>query len=175
MESQAVIITGSSGSGKSSLAKALQEALLPSIWLRFSFDSVIYSLPESVLEQCNLHNNWSGVDGKALFRGALGCLRSLIDCGNNVIFDVVLSKPEDVDHLSRALQGVDVLSAHLRCDWAEIESRTLERGDRTLEEAEWSYRQAVTFSPEALEFDTTNQAPDAIAKVLSARLALQNR
>jgi len=91
-----IIISGSSGTGKTSVVESLQEMLLPEVWLKFSFDSIIYSLPGSTLEQCNLHNNWSGVDGRALYAGSIACLRSLVEAGNSVIFDVVLSSEKQV-------------------------------------------------------------------------------
>ncbi|MDC0276478.1 chloramphenicol phosphotransferase CPT family protein [Verrucomicrobiales bacterium] len=87
MPPQVIIISGPSSSGKTTLTKALQEKLPPSIWLNFSFDTVIYSLPPNVLDRCNVKDDWSDVDGKALISGTLAALRALVDNGNRVIFD----------------------------------------------------------------------------------------
>ncbi len=92
MPATTIIICGPSGAGKTSLAKAVQEALLPAMWLAISVDSIFYSLPESVVERCNLKNDWSGVDASAICSGALACLQALVQTGNRVIFDAVVTK-----------------------------------------------------------------------------------
>ena len=134
-----IILTSSSGAGKTSLAQALQEELLPSVWLHFSLDTIIYSLPKSVLERCNKQNDWSGVDAGALYAGALSCLTSLIHSGNNIIFDMVLTNENQASQLQLALSGTDYHSFHLHSDWETIKDRTIKRADRTLEEAKQLY------------------------------------
>ncbi|MBK1791934.1 phosphotransferase-like protein [Persicirhabdus sediminis] len=40
MTPSVIVIYGASSSGKTCLAKAIQEELLPSVWLSFSLDSI---------------------------------------------------------------------------------------------------------------------------------------
>ena len=51
LSSKLILLEGPSGSGKTSLANALQESLLPVMWLSFSMDTLIYTLPPSVLHR----------------------------------------------------------------------------------------------------------------------------
>ena len=45
---QIICLNGTSSSGKTAIAKELQ-ALLPKVYLNFSIDSILYSLPPSAL------------------------------------------------------------------------------------------------------------------------------
>lgn len=169
MTPKVILITGPSGAGKTSLVKALQETLLPSVWLSFSVDSIIYSLPESTLNRCNLHHDWSGVDGGALYRGVFSCLRALVDSGSNVIFDIVLTSPKRAEALLAQLVGVEVRTIGLECSWSEIERRTLARADRTLEEARLSFEKSPGLLKHDFVIDTTALSPGQIAEQLLPR------
>lgn len=164
--SRAIILTGPSGSGKTSLAKALQEALLPSVWLAFSVDSIVYSLPGSVLERCNQRNDWTGVDGNAIFSGALACLRALTSTGNPVIFDLVVTSGKTAEQLVAAAEDADPFMVGLTCTWKEIKRRTLARGDRTVEEAVFSFSHADGHLSPHLEIDTTYLTPQQAAALV---------
>jgi chloramphenicol 3-O phosphotransferase len=161
--SKLIILEGPSGSGKSSLSSALQESLLPLIWLSFSMDTLIYTLPPSVLHRCNTANDWSGVDGKAIGDAALRCLRALVECGNNVIFDLCIPSRQYADAFQSAVQDLSPVMVGVRCDWQEIERRTLQRGDRSLEEAERTFKQQHAFQSYDLVIDTTAIHPEAAA------------
>jgi chloramphenicol 3-O phosphotransferase len=163
MPPRTIVISGPSGSGKSSLARAIQEAMLPVVWLAISVDTIIYSLPPSILERCNTKNDWTGVDGKAMFSAALQCLRVLVESGNLVIFDVVVTSERTAGELMEQLSDLDPLVVGLHCTWDEIRKRTLARGDRTLEEAEFSFRTAHDRLKCDLVIDTTHLSPDEAA------------
>jgi len=169
--SRVIIISGSSGTGKTSVVDVLQEMLLPEVWLKFSFDSIIYSLPGSVLEQCNLHNNWSGVNGKALYAGSIACLRSLVETGNNVIFDVALSNDKQVNELEATLRTIEVESFHIEAEWAEIQKRTLARGDRTLEEADRSFKNNFPYSCDSITLNSTELSSIDLSRIISSKLS----
>lgn len=161
--SQLIILEGPSGSGKSSLSCALQEALLPKIWLSFSMDTLIYTLPPSVLHRCNTLNDWSGVDGRAIGAAALRCLRVLIECGNNVIFDLCLPSRPYADVFQSEIKDLSPVVVGVRCAWQEIERRTLDRADRTIEEAERTFKNQHAFQRYDLVIDTTELSPEAAA------------
>ena len=161
--SKLIILEGPSGSGKSSLSSALQESLLPQIWLSFSMDTLIYTLPPSVLHRCNTANDWSGVDGRALGSAALRCLRALVECGNNVIFDLCIPNHQYADAFQSDIQDLSPVQVGVRCDWLEIERRTLLRADRSIAEAERTFKHQHSFQSYDFIIDTTAIGPDAAA------------
>lgn len=164
--SRAIILCGPSGSGKTTLAKVLQEMLLPSVWLAFSVDSIVYSLPGSVLERCNQSNDWKGVDGNALFSGALGCLRALTANGNSVIFDAVVTSDGAAEQLVTETADANPFVVALTCPWSELKRRTLARDDRTIGEAAFSFNHAAGHLRYHLEINTAHLAPQEAAAAL---------
>src|SRR4030095_6738086 len=153
-----VVITGSSGVGKSTLARALQERLLPDRWLHFSVDTIFYCLPRSVVLRADQQNDWSLVDSRAIVSAAYACTRTLLDLGHRVIFDAVILTENGAKELLRAFDGLDPLLVELTCSWNEIERRTIARGDRTLAEAEHGYRNAGGYLKADHVFDSGNKS-----------------
>lgn len=168
-----VVIVGGSSTGKSSLARALQEELLPAQWLHFSLDSVLSCLPQSILGRANLENEWSEIDTNAIARAAHGCLHALLDQGHNVLFDCVVMTDR------RALQMLLALERHapalvsLTCDWEETERRTIAREDRTIAEARRGFEISGMGLSADYSFDTTLSSPAEIARELTPLLAAQ--
>jgi len=163
---QVVAITGSSGVGKSTLAKALQEELLPQQWLHFSVDSVFYCLPKSIIHQVDLHNNHSAIDSTAIVGSAYACARTLLDEGHQVIFDAVILSDKGANDLRRAFEAYQCVFVELTCSWEEIARRTLERNDRTLAEAEHGFRNASGHLDVHHTLDTSRSTPEQLAKEL---------
>ena len=170
MQRKLVVITGSSGVGKSTLARALQEELLPDHWLHFSVDSLFYCLPRSVVLRVDQQNDWSLVDSRAIVSAAYACTRTLLDLGHRVIFDAVIVAENGAKELLRAFDGLDPLLVELTCSWNEIERRTIARGDRTLAEAEHGYRNAGGHLKADHVFDSSNESAEQIAAQLAARV-----
>lgn len=170
MQRNLIVITGSSGVGKSTLAHALQEELLPDHWLHFSVDSIFYCLPRSVVLRVDQHNDWSLVDSRAIVRAAYACTRTLLDLGHRVILDVVIVAENGAREMLRAFDGLDPLLVELTCSWDEIKRRTLARGDRTLAEAEHGYRNAGGHLRADHAFDSSNESARQIATQLAARM-----
>lgn len=166
----AIVICGASSSGKTSLARSLQELLLPDVWLTFAVDDIIYRLPPSVLHRCNHENDWEGVDGSAIFEGAAGSLRALLDAGNRVIFDVVVSNSKDADCIQAALTGVETFTVELKCDLAILEQRASGRGDRTIEETQRSSRSSRTHANSDFTCDTSGHTPNQLASMVLAAI-----
>ena len=165
-----IVITGSSGVGKSTLARALQEALLPDQWLHFSVDSIFYCLPLSIVERVDQQNDHASVDSKAIVAAAFACVTTLLELGHKIIFDLVILSETGAQGLMRALGDFDPLHVELTCSWNEIRERTLARGDRTLAEAEHGYRLAGGHLQPHCAFDSTGTSAVDIAAQLVARL-----
>ena len=163
------MIFGPSSSGKTSLAHALQELLLPEIWLAHSVDDVIYSLPQSVLYRCNNENNWEGVDGHAIFEGAVGSLRALLKAGNKVIFDAVVSNEKNAERIGDAVSGFDAFTIELKCELVVLERRTACRGDRTMEETRRTFGYSLAHVAPDLVLDSSEHTSAELAyKVMAS-------
>jgi len=167
MHGRLVVIEGCSGSGKSALARALQERLLPRQWLHFSVDTVLYCLPDSILDRVNRHNDWSSVDASGITRAAYGCLDALLAQGHSVLFECVVMTERRARELLEALRPHRPLLVRLTCSWDEVRRRTLARGDRTLEEAEHGFRTSGLHLVADRELDTTQRTPAALAEALA--------
>jgi len=165
-----VILIGSSGVGKSTLARSLQELLLPEQWLHFSVDSIFYCLPPSIVERADRHNDWSAIDGAAVTDAAHACAQTLLRLGHPVIFDAVVMTEKGAARMLETLGSFDPILVELTCSWEEIEKRTRARGDRTLAEAEHSFRNTNPGLKPQLRFDTSRASPNELALQLAAAL-----
>jgi chloramphenicol 3-O phosphotransferase len=167
---QLIVVEGGSGTGKSSLARSLQERFLPQQWLHFSVDTLLYCLPASVLDMVNQRNDWSAVDKSAITRSTYGCLRTLLDEGHRVIFDCVVMTEQRARDLLTALQLHRPVLVRLTCSWEEIERRTIARGDRTIEEARRGFETSGLHLTVDYEIDTTHRSSTEIAETLVRRV-----
>ena len=158
-----IILDGPSSAGKTSLAKALQEELLPEIWLNFSIDHVIDAFPNSILEKCAV-NDWSDVDDDLLFAGTFSCVKGLLRSGYPVIFDAVISTKQTANQTIEAFLSHTAFFIAVRCDWEEIRRRTISRVDRTLEEAEYGFKTSPRHLNYNFRVDTTKLSPEDAAR-----------
>ena len=158
-----ILITGSSGVGKSTLAKALQEELLPARWLSFSVDSIFYCLPQTVVLKVDQQNDHSAVDSRVIVESAYACTRTLIDQGHQVIFDAVILSAKGANDLLNAFAQYRPLLVNLTCTWAETARRTIARSNRTLAEAEHGHCNANGHLDADLTLDSTATSPEWLA------------
>jgi len=155
LNARSIVIVGGSGTGKSTLARALQEQLLPIQWLHFSVDTILYCLPTSILDRANLQNDWSLIDAHSIRQSAYACLRALLDDERRVIFDCVVMSERGARELLLALETYRPILIELTCSWEETLRRTRARGDRTHEEAEHGFKTAGLHLNADHTFDTT--------------------
>lgn len=155
MTANLIVISSGSGTGKSTLCRALQEALLPDVWLHFSVDSILYCLPQSILDRANQKNDWSSVDIQLTCSSAYACVNVLLSAGHKVIFDCVVLTEKRAHQMLSAFQEYRPIVVGLSCSWEEIKRRTLARGDRTLAESEYGFRKAGEYLAYAYTFETT--------------------
>lgn len=166
-----LVLTGGSGTGKTTLAVALQERLLPEPWLRFSVDTLLYGLPPSQVEPADRRNDWSRVDGPALRGDVWACLRALLTRGRPLLFDCVVSSERGARELRAELAELDAVVVGLSCSLEETRRRTLARGDRSLEEAELGHAVGDRLFEPDLRLDTTGRSPGELAGDVLAFLA----
>ncbi|MEI6077795.1 MAG: AAA family ATPase [Verrucomicrobiota bacterium] len=175
MPRKLIIITGSSGVGKTTLARALQEELLPDQWLHFSIDSIFYCLPPSVVVRVDQHNDRTLVDSNAIVRASHACTTTLLDLGHKIIFDSVIVTERGAHTMLSRLGVFDPLLVELTCSWEVIRERTLARGDRTVAEAENGYRNATGHIKAHHTFDSTSTSAKELAALLAAKIRNGNR
>ncbi len=148
-----ILINGTSSSGKSTLARALQEKLEEPFW-HFSFDHLRESnaLPMARIESGEIE--WS-VMRPAVFDGFHRCLPALAEAGNNLIVDHIIENEGWMSDLVKLLSAFDVFFVGVHCPLPELERRERERGNRRIGEARMDYQVVHGFAEYDLEMDST--------------------
>jgi len=165
-----IVLVGGTSTGKSTVARTLQEVLLPERWLHFSTDTIFHCLPQSIVDAANARNDWSQVGVHLVRRTTLSCLQAVLSAGNRVIYDCVVPTKLAAREMVVALEAYRPLLIALTCSWEEIERRTLARGDRTLEEAKRGFRAADEHLDLDRVIDTTDRDPIVVARDVLAAL-----
>ncbi|GLS02997.1 hypothetical protein GCM10007860_01400 [Chitiniphilus shinanonensis] len=168
---QVIVLNGTSSSGKSSLARALQECL-PEQYLNFSIDSVLYALPPSDLARMQRGEPISrpGYDWDALVRAYHYALPSLLQAGVKLIVDNAWCEPGEIRELLTELAGYSVALVGVHCDPALLAQREARRGDRAAGLAAWELPRVHAWMSYDLEVDTGGQMPEQAASALREAL-----
>lgn len=146
-----ILLNGTSSSGKSSLAKALQEQL-DQPYLHVDGDYFWQLYPKRYFDRVSdeQYRIWRG-------RFLVACYRSvatLAGAGLNVIVDEVLTRPKVLTWLQEALAGFEVIFVGLHCGLEELERRERERGDRRAGLARFQYPNIHIHGRYDIEVDT---------------------
>ncbi|MEM8857042.1 MAG: AAA family ATPase [Chloroflexota bacterium] len=164
--SQIILINGPSSAGKSTLARALREAL-DQPFLHFSFDVFI---DNEVIPLKKIRAG--GVDWKAMrpqvFDGYHHCLKSLADAGNNLIVDHIIEQKAWLDDLVGLLSEHDVFFVGVYCSVEELERRERARGDRRIGEARRDLETVHTFAPYDFELDAEKPLAENVSELIDA-------
>lgn len=172
----AVVLNGGSSSGKSTLARALQD-LLPEPWLTFSVDDFIEALPRRLTGDGDGISIGAGgeVDVGAAFMAQetlwMKGIGEMARSGAKIIIDdVFLGGDHSQGRWRTALAGVGVLWVGVRCAPEVAEARERARGDRTVgmarQQADLVHRN-VTYD---LEVDTGTRTPTEAATQIAEHL-----
>jgi len=116
-----IFLNGTSSSGKTSIAKALQE-ILDEPYLHFCIDTFLWMLPDRYLSQEALP-----AVGPRAISGMHHCIAASASIGNNIIVDHVLEGKQWLKECVRLLTGFPVLFVGVRCPLEELERRERER------------------------------------------------
>lgn len=174
-----IFLNGTTSSGKSTLAKALQEHL-QGLWLTTGIDHAIDMAP------LKMHHNLDGFyfsteeghEGELVF-GAMG--EALLDAhrngvaamgraGYNVILDEVMVRPDFIGLWQNALAGLDVLWVGVTCSLEEIERREVDRGNRRFGQGAWQFPRIHQVMHYDLVVDTTNGNLQSCVKAIAEAL-----
>jgi chloramphenicol 3-O phosphotransferase len=124
-----VVLNGTSSSGKTSVARAFQD-LAPSLFLNFSIDSILQTLPPKVIARMQRSEEISDLRYPELARAYHACVRELLSLGHDLITDNAITARYQAELLVDAIAGHDVLLVGLDCRAAVLREREASRGDR---------------------------------------------
>jgi chloramphenicol 3-O phosphotransferase len=173
---QVIVLNGGSSSGKSGIARCLQ-AVLPDPWLVFGVDMLIEALPGfSPMSATGIE---FAADGEVVvepeFRAVeaawMAGVAAMARAGARIIVDdAFLGGAASQQRWQRALDGLQVLWAGVRCDSAVAAGREVARGDRVTgmaaSQAELVHR-GVAYD---VQVDTTHTEALECARVIAARV-----
>jgi len=157
-----ILLHGASSSGKSTLARAIQEQL-DEPFLHLSSDQMVGMLPAR-RDAEGPFAWWTGMR-PPFFHGFHRCIPAFAAAGNDLVVEHVIEFAAWRAELVQLLQGLDVFLVGVHCDLDEIDRRERARGDRRIGEG----REHVetdgihTFGPYDLDIDTTGRDPAALA------------
>lgn len=173
-----IVLNGVSSSGKSSIARSLQEQL-PDAWLTLGVDDLIDAMPRRMQESI------AGIafepdgrvivgDGFARLDRAWGVgVAAMAAAGAPVIVDeVLLSGGHGQERWRTTLAGIDTLWVGVHCDLAVLADRERSRGDRVIGMAADQLPLVHAGVRYDLEVDTTHQSPEQCAAQIVACLGI---
>ncbi|MFE3941100.1 chloramphenicol phosphotransferase CPT [Streptomyces sp. NPDC059118] len=176
MKTQTIVLNGGSSSGKSGIARCLQE-VLPDPWLTFGVDTLIEAMPVSMSESD------AGIefapDGEVVvgpeFRTWetvwIEGIAAMARAGAGVVVDeVFLGGADSQQRWEKAFDGIRVLWVGVRCESAVASAREAARGDRVLGMAAAQadlVHQGVRYD---IEVDATRREPGECARIIAAHL-----
>ncbi|WP_422048776.1 chloramphenicol phosphotransferase CPT family protein [Shimia sp.] len=165
MSGQIILLHGPSSSGKTTLARALQQV----IELPFWHISIDHLRDSGVLPSERFANgDFDWRDARvSVFDGFNASLAAYAAAGNNLIIEHILDDPRWVDDLKRLLAPFDVYFVGLHCALQTLEAREQARGDRPLGSAAQDFHQVHEGRVYDLEIDSARPVQDNVARVLT--------
>lgn len=124
-----VVLNGTSSSGKTTIARAVQELALPRLFLNISIDTILYTLPPSVVARME-RGEPASVPFLELVRGFCACVRELAALGHDLVVDHAVSTEAEAEMLRAAVADFDVLMVGIDCPVDVLNERERLRGDR---------------------------------------------
>lgn len=173
-----VILNGTSSSGKTSLARAIQR-LANGPALRVSMDDFLEMMPPrfanddeafsfrlvSGAEPAEVEIG-TGSYGAALMRGMRASVAALADQGLDLVVDDVMLGADDQAHYREVLAEHTVTFVAVRCAMETAEQRERDRGDRDIGMARWQFTRVHAGRTYDLEVSTDEVSPDEGARVI---------
>jgi chloramphenicol 3-O phosphotransferase len=178
-----IFLNGVSSSGKSSVARALQDAWITPL-VHVGVDTFIDMIParfcgEGQEARYGLQfvpvqtregpvvEIRAGPYAKRLFAGMIGTIGALARARNDIIVDEVLFGDDMLREYVRELQGQTVYFVAIHCTLEIVEQRERERGDRFINSAKAQF--PLVHGPTRsydLELDTSLSSPDQLADAI---------
>ncbi|WP_102128214.1 chloramphenicol phosphotransferase CPT family protein [Deinococcus planocerae] len=162
-----ILVNGASSAGKSTLCRALQDAL-DEPFLHFSPDVFLFGpgvLPRRLGESGPFA--WATLRPQ-VFEGFFRCLPALLSAGNNLLVDYIVESRGQMNRLLELLAPFDVFFVGLHCPLPELERRELARGDRRVGDTRRDYETVHTFGEYDLEIGSTDPPGENVQRVVGA-------
>ena len=163
-----IILNGVSSSGKTTLAKAIQNTL-DELYVRLSIDDFISMMPGEMVES---------ELGNAVYTSQtilLQTIKTLSDAGTNVIVDnIMLTYFETLKQYVECLHDYPVLLVKVVCPAHELRRRETERGDRAVGQGE---RQINDLEPQDyydISIDTFANTTEECVSLIAKKLTTPN-
>ncbi|HEV7345592.1 MAG TPA: AAA family ATPase [Devosia sp.] len=160
-----IFLHGASSSGKTTLARALQDC----IELPFWHISIDHLRDAGVLPSARIQSgafNWKTMR-KPFFDGFHSSLAAYAAAGNNLIVEHILDTPGWQGELAEMLAPFDVYFVGLHCPLDELKRREAARGDRPPGSAEQDFRTIHVGRNYDLELETLDGCEANVAAILA--------
>ena len=186
-----IYLNGSSSAGKSTLARAIQDAYEAPI-LDVGIDT-LFGAVQTTYIRAYRHgspdlDSWRGtawrldenervlaIDfddwGRRWTYGLHAMVAALAREGNHVVVDDVIFEPEMLDHAAHALAGMQAYLVGVHCSLEVLEQRERDRGDRLMGLARYLHVKPHAHVPVYdVEVDTAHLSPEDAAAVVLERV-----
>lgn len=166
MPGKIILLNGASSSGKSTLARGLQQEIDEPFW-HFSIDHLFAArmLPKTRIDAGEFP--WADLR-RPFFDGFHRCLPALAEAGNNLIVEHIIEEESWMPRLLGLLSTLDVFFVGVHCPLPELERRERARGDRRIGEAKTDYEVTHTFAVYDFEVDATHPVDRNVASLVDA-------
>jgi chloramphenicol 3-O phosphotransferase len=152
---QIILLNGTSSSGKTTIARALQE-ILTEPYMYVSIDDFFHMYPERFL---NPTSQQEAVVLARLVPAVISGLHKAVAClaqsGNNILVDHVLQENTWLKECVEIWKGLDVLFIGVKCPLEKVEQREKERGDRNIGTARYQFERVHIHGLYDVEIDTS--------------------
>jgi chloramphenicol 3-O phosphotransferase len=150
-----ILLNGTSSSGKTTIAMALQEKLLPP-FMYVSIDNFFHLYPEKLLNPTTQEEvEIISALVPSVISGMQRCVAALAQSGNNVLVDHVLQEEKWLKECVDTWTGLEVFFVGVKCPLEITEKREKERGDRTIGTARYQFKRVHAHHLYDIELDTS--------------------
>ncbi len=184
VKSRIVLLNGVGSSGKSSIAKALQQ-IAAEPFLHVAMDAFIDMLPAACFNQPDgITFETTQQDGKPVviirsgpvaaraLRGMRHAIAAMAAQGNNLIVDEVLLAKDKAAEYAQLLRPFDVFLVGVFAPLDVLEARERQRGDRLIGLARWQYDRVHRGIDYDLEVHTDTASAMTCAELIKQRFGL---
>lgn len=169
-----VVLNGVSSSGKTTIARAFQEAATR-LFLNFSIDSILYALPQSAIERIQRGDDIADIHLPELVRAFYGCVKQLLALGHDLVIDHAVTARYHAELLLEAIEGHDALLVGIDCPPRVLRQREHERGDRRAGMAEQQQARIHAWLEYDLVIDSSAISPAEAASRIVTVLGSRER
>ena len=163
-----IILNGVSSSGKTTLAKAIQNAF-DELYIRLSIDDFVSMMPVKTVEN---------ELGNAFYTSQtilLQTIKTLSDAGTNVVVDnVMLTYFETLKQYVECLHDYPVLLVKVICPIHELRRRETVRGDRTVGQGEEQINDLEPQDCYDISIDTFANSTEECVNLIAQKLTTPN-